>query len=68
MQIKAVPQHNTHDLAQLESNLGELESLVPSASPPGLIQTIASMYEEGVVVEGLGPNPAPLTLHQSPQA
>jgi hypothetical protein len=42
--------------------------LVPSHSPPGLTQTMASMYEEPVLVVGRVPKPAPLMLHQSPHA
>lgn len=39
---------------------------VPSDSPPGLTQMIASMSGLPVLVVGRVPKPVPLMLHQSP--
>ena len=59
-------EHEKRTREQVLSKRGEELFEVPSDSPPGLTQTMASMSELPVLVVGRVPKPAPLMLHQSP--
>jgi hypothetical protein len=58
----------TYATPQWVSYRGAEVSEVPSASPPGFTQTMASMSEDPVLRVGRMPKPAPLTLHHSPHS